>query len=83
MDWAYILVIILAIFLAVFLILGIILVVLLIRVTIQIKSVTESAKRTSDVIEGIVTGARRMRDVKQVMNIVMKQANKFKKRGDK
>ncbi|USN97030.1 MAG: hypothetical protein H6797_02455 [Candidatus Nomurabacteria bacterium] len=83
MDWAYVLVIILAIFLAAFLILGIILVVLLIRVTMQIKSVTESAKRTSDAVEGFVTGARRMRDVKLLLNTVMEQATKFKKRKDK
>lgn len=83
MDWAYVLVIILSIFLAAFLILGIILVVLLIRVTLQIKSVTESAKRTSDAIEGFVTGARRMRDVKVLLGTVMEQAKKFKKRKDK
>lgn len=83
MDWAYILVIILSLFLAVFLVLGIILIVLLIRVTMQIKSVTDSAKRTSDAIEGFVTGARRVRDVKLLLNTVMGQAKKFKKRKDK
>lgn len=83
MDWAYVLVIILSVFLTVFLVLGIILVVLLIRVTLQIKSVTDSAKRTSDAIEGFVTGARRMRDMKMVFSTVMDQAKKIKKRKDK
>ena len=57
--------------------------VLLIRVTMQIKSVTESAKRTSDAIEGFVTGARRMRDIKMLFGTVMDQAKKIKKRKDK
>jgi len=82
MDWAYVLVIILSIFLALFLLLGIVLVVLLIRVTVQIKSVTESAKRTTDTIQGIVTNASRMSDVGLLVRTVMKQAKKFKKRKD-
>ena len=83
MDWAYVLVIILSIFLAVFLILGIVLIILLIRVTMQIKSVTDSAKRTTDAIEGFVTGARRLSDVKFLVNTFVKQAKKFKQRKDK
>jgi len=82
MDWAYALVIILSIFLAVFLILGIILVYLLIRVTLQIRSVTESAKRTTDTIEGLVSNARKFSDVSLLVGTVMKQAKKFKKRKD-
>lgn len=84
MAWAYVLVIILSIFLAVFLILGIVLVVLLIRVTLQIKSVTESAKRTSDSLEGIFSNVRRFGDAGLLMRTILKQAKKFKKRkGDK
>lgn len=83
MDWAYALVIVLSIFLAIFLILGIVLVVLLIRVTLQIKSVTESAKRTSDVIEGFVTSTRRVRDLKMMFGTVIGQAKKIKKRKGK
>lgn len=79
MDWAYALVIILSIFLAIFLILGIVLVVLLIRVTLQIKSVTESAKRTSDTIENLVSNARRFGDAGLLMRTVMKQVKKIKK----
>lgn len=83
MDWAYALVIILSIFLSIFLILGIVLIFLLIRVTMQIKSVTDSAKRTSDAIEGLVTGARRMRELKSIFGTVIGQAKKIKKRKEK
>lgn len=82
MDWAYVLVIILSVFLAVFLILGIVLAVLLIRVTMQIKSVTDSAKRTSDTIEGFVTNARKASDIGLLVRTAMKAAKKFKKGKD-
>ncbi|MCA9334772.1 hypothetical protein KC953_01375 [Candidatus Saccharibacteria bacterium] len=49
----------------------------------QIKSVTDSAKRTSDAIEGLVTGARRMRELKSIFGTVIGQAKKIKKRKEK
>lgn len=79
MDWAQILVIILSIFLALFLLLGIILTVLLIRLTQQIRSVTESAKRTADEIEGVVHTISRFSSPSLVMGLFMKHAKKFTK----
>ncbi len=80
MDWAYVLVVILSIFLAVFLLLGIVLLILLIRVSLRIKSVTESAQRTADSIEGFVKGTRRFGGSATIAKMIYKQAKKFGKR---
>ena len=53
MDAMQILVIILSVFLAIFLVVSIVLVVLLIKVTQQIRSVTTSAQRTVEKVEGV------------------------------
>ena len=79
MDWAQILVIILSVFLALFLLLGIVLTVLLIRLTQQIRSVTESAKRTADEIEGVVHTINKFSSPSLMMGLLMKQAKKFTK----
>lgn len=79
MDWAYVLVIILSIFLALFLLLGIVLVILLIRVTIQIKGVTDSARRTAENIEGMVSNAGRFSGPGLLARSFYKQVRKFKK----
>lgn len=83
MDWAQILVIILSVFLALFLLLGIILTVLLIRLTQQIKSVTASAQRTANDIEGIVGSLAKFSSPSLAMKLLMKQAKKLKKRKEK
>ena len=83
MDWAQILVIILSIFLALFLLLGIILTVLLIRLTQQIKSVTASAQRTANDIEGVVNNLAKFSSPSLAMKMVMKQAKRFKKQREK
>lgn len=79
MDWAYVLVIILSIFLALFLLLGTILVVMLIRVTSQIKSVTDSARRTAENIEGIVGSASKFAGPSMLARTLYKQVKKLKK----
>lgn len=78
MDWAYVLVIILSIFLAIFLLLGIILTILLIRVSMQIKHVTESAQRTADSIESIVSDASRFSSPMLIGKMLLKQIKKVK-----
>lgn len=78
MDWAQILVIILSIFLAIFLLLGIILAVMLIRVTRQIKAVTDSAERTANGIEGIVSGISKFSSPGLLMGLVATQVKKLK-----
>lgn len=80
MDWAQILVIILSIFLALFLLLGIILTIFLIRLTQQIRSVTESAQRTANEIEGVVHTISKFSSPGLAMSILMKQAKKLKKK---
>lgn len=80
MDWAHVLVIILSIFLAIFLLLGIILIIMLIRVTLQIKKVTESAQRTADGIEGIVTGFSKFSSPSLVGKMVLSRVKKLRKR---
>ena len=79
MDWAYVLVIILSIFLALFLLVGIVLAVLLIRVTSQIKAVTDSARRTAENIEGIVSNANRFTGPGLFARSLFKQIKKIKK----
>lgn len=81
MDWAYVLVIILSIFLALFLLLGIILVILLIRVTLQIKSVTESAERTANNIEHMVSNASKFSSPGLIARLVFKKAKNFTRKG--
>jgi predicted PurR-regulated permease PerM len=83
MDWAQILVIILSIFLALFLLLGIVLVVLLIRLTQQIRSVTESAQRTANGIEGLINNVTKFSSPGLLMKLVARQAKKFKQRKEK
>ncbi len=83
MEWAQILVIILSVFLALFLLLGIILTVLLIRLTQQIRSVTETAQRTATGIEGAVNTIVKLSSPGLVMKLIMGQAKKFKKKGNK
>lgn len=83
MDWAQVLVIILSIFLALFLLLGIILTILLIRLTQQIKSVTASAQRTANDIEGLVANITKFSSPSLAMKLFMKQAKKLKKRKEK
>ena len=83
MDWAQILVIILSVFLALFLLLGIVLTVLLIRLTQQIKSVTASAQRTANGIEGVVNNISRLSSPSLALKLIMGQAKKFKKRKGK
>ncbi len=78
MDWAQILVIILSTFLALFLILGIILAIMLIRLTQQIKTVTDSAQRTVNDIEGIVSGVSKFSSPGLVMGLVVKHLKKLK-----
>ncbi len=77
MDWAQILVIILSIFLALFLLVGIVLTVLLIRLTQQIRSVTESAKRTANEIEGVVHTISAFGAPSLVVGTLLKHAKKF------
>lgn len=79
MDWAQILVIILSVFLVLFLLAGIVLTVLLIRLTQQIRSVTESAKRTADEIEGVVHTINKFSSPSLMTGPLMKQAKKFTK----
>ncbi|MFZ1361003.1 MAG: hypothetical protein WAS27_03215 [Candidatus Saccharimonadales bacterium] len=83
MDWAQILVIILSIFLALFLLVGIILTILLIRLTQQIKSVTESAKRTANEIEGVVHTMSALSTPSLVLGTIMKHAKNLKRKGGK
>lgn len=83
MDWAQVLVIILSIFLALFLLLGIILTIFLIRLTQQIKSVTSSAQRTANDIEGMVSNISKFSSPGLVMKLVARQAKKLKKRKEK
>lgn len=78
MDWAYVLVIILSIFLAIFLLLGIILTVLLIRVSLQIKSVTETAQKTANNIESLVSGASKFSSPMLIGKMLLKQVKKVK-----
>lgn len=84
MDWAQILVIILSIFLALFLLLGILLLVLLIRLTQQIRTVTDSANRTANAIEHIVTNAVKLSSPGLVMKLFTRQMKRFtkKKKGE-
>lgn len=80
MDWAQILVIILSIFLTIFLLLGIILIAMLIKVTVQIKKVTDSAQRTADGIEGIVSGFSKFSSPSLVGKLVLSKVKKMRKR---
>lgn len=80
MDWAQVLVIILSIFLAIFLLLGIVLLALLIKVTIQIKKVTESAQKTADGIEGIVTGFSKFSSPALLGRTVLSSIKKLRRR---
>lgn len=79
MDWAHIIVIILAIFLGIFLLLAIGLLVLLIKVTRQIKSVTTSAERTAQAIEGSVETLNKFTSPLMISRMVSKQLKKFKR----
>lgn len=83
MDWSQVLVIILSIFLALFLLLGIILTVLLIRLTQQIKSVTSSAQRTANDIEGLVSNVSKFSSPGLLLKLATRQAKKLKKRKEK
>lgn len=83
MDWAQVLVIILSIFLALFLLLGIVLTILLIRLTQQIKSVTNSAQRTANDIEGMVHNVSKFSSPALVIKTLADQAKKLKKRKEK
>jgi uncharacterized protein YoxC len=64
-----ILVIILSVFLALFLILGIVLTIYLIKITRQIKHITQTAEKTVDGIENVVS----------VANMIHKYIKKFTK----
>jgi hypothetical protein len=82
---AEILVIIVSLVLAVFLILAIILVVLLIRVTKQIKSVTQSAQHTVDVVGTTVSGFNKVTSSIFITKMVSKYLKKImnQKKGGK
>lgn len=80
MEWAQVLVIILSIFLAVFLLLGIVLAILLIRITKQIKAVTDTAQKTVNGIEGIVSNIGRFSSPSILLKMITK---KIKKRTSK
>ena len=83
MDWAQVLVIILSIFLAIFLLLGIILTILLIKITRQIKSVTESAERTVNGLEGMVARASSFTSPVHLAKVIFGQVKKMQKQDSK
>lgn len=59
MDWAQVLVIILGVAFAIFLALAIMLIVILIKISRQIRSITSTAERTAQNIEGTVANISR------------------------
>ena len=78
-----ILVIILSVFLAVFLIVGIILAVYLIKLTKQIRNVTQSAEKTANSIESIVSRVAKVTSPLFLAEIFNKILNYFKKDKEK
>ena len=76
---AEILVVILSIFLAVFLILGIILTIYLIQLTQQIRKITDSAERTVENVESVVSGFAKVTSPMFAIEAITRFINSFKK----
>ena len=78
MDTAtFILVIILSVFLAIFLFLGVVLLIYLIRLTKEIRKVTDTAQRTVNHIETVVSGLSKLATPVVIADIVGNYVRKF------
>jgi len=83
---AEVLVVILSIFLAMFLLLGIVLTVYLIRLTQQIRRISDSAGRTVESVETVVTGVAKVTSpvfVAKMVNQAIKNFTKSRKKNKK